>query len=217
MEVFMSSLVTGSSSVRLFIGNPDVSFCFDGQNHLSVTMDTEQLHITSVESKDCDDYVSLFGDAEVMGKYATCQTKTREETEKRVNDSWVARWHNNDPYSGLAVFKNDTDEFVGHVVLGYGDQPGQAELAYLFKKAHWGKGYGKETVTAVVREYAPALFKQGYLLEGKSLETITACARPDIPAAIKILEKVGMHKTGEGEKYGALRHHFAIELSAIMA
>ncbi len=147
-----------------------------------------------------------------MRKFATGQTKTREEVVARIKDVWVKRWHQNDPYNGLAAFKKDTDEFLGHVVLGHSGVQGQSEHAYLFMKNYWGKGFGTEAVPAVVKDYAPATVKEGYTLEGKTLEKIIATARPDNPGSVKILEKLGMHKIGEEEKYEALRHHFAINL-----
>jgi RimJ/RimL family protein N-acetyltransferase len=157
----------------------------------------------------------LFGDKDVMDKYATGQTKTREDMESRVKDVWVKRWHQNDPYAGLAVLKNDTGDFLGHVVIGHGNEPGQSELAYLFMKNHWGKGFGTEAVTAVVKEYAPATVAEGYTLDGEPLKKITATARPDNPASVRILGKLGMHEIGKEEKYGAIRHHFSFALSEL--
>jgi RimJ/RimL family protein N-acetyltransferase len=93
----------------------------------------------------------------------------------------------------------------------HGDAAGQSELAYLFMKSHWGKGFGTE----VVKEYAPAAIEKGYTLDGKTLEKITATARPDNPDSVRILEKLEMHKIGEEEKYGALRHHFSINLAEL--
>ncbi len=97
-------------------------------------------------------------------------------------------------------------------MIGHGDEPGQSELAYLFMKNHWGKGFGTEAVTALVKEYAPATVMEGYTLEGKTLENITATARSDNPASVKILEKLKMHKIGEEEKYESLRQHFSINI-----
>ena len=210
----MSLLVTNISSTHTYRGSAEVNFFLDEKDALAVTIDTERLHIRSVEAseEDCSSYVALFGDQDVMGKFATGQTKTREDMETRVRDVWVKRWHQNDPYSGLAVFKNDTDDFLGHVQIGHGDAAGQSELAYLFMRNHWGKGFGAEAVTAVVKEYAPATVEEGYAIDGKVLEKITATARPDNPGSIKILEKLGMHKVGEEEKYGALRHCYSIDL-----
>ena len=200
---------------QTYNGSSQVSFSVNQHDALLVTIDTQRLHMRSLKSseEDRNSYVALFSDPEVMGKYATGKPKTKEETETRIKETWVKRWHENDPYSALAVFKKDTAEFIGHVVIGHGDEAGQAELAYLFNKDHWRQGYGTEAVTAVVKEYAPATVAEGYTLDGSPLETITATARPDNPASIKILEKLGMDKTGKDEKYGALRHHYSISLS----
>ncbi len=213
----MTSLTSNVPTTHTYYGSSEVNFFLNDHNALTVTIDTNRLHIRSVEpsEEDYSSYVALFGDQKVMGKFATGQTKTREDTETRVKDVWVKRWQQNDPYSGLAVFKNDTDEFIGHVVIGHGDVAGQSELAYLFMKNHWGKGFGTEAVTSVVKEYAPATVQEGYTLDGKTLEKITATTRPDNPGSVKILEKLGMHKIGEEEKYGALRHHFSIDLSEL--
>lgn len=211
----MAAFASSVTSTHTYRGSSEVNFFLNNRYELTATIDTERLHIRSVEAseKDYSSYAALFGDEEVMGKYAAGQTKTREDMESRIKDSWIKRWHQNDPYAGLAVFENSTDDFLGHVVIGYGDEAGQSELAYLFMKNHWGKGFGSEAVTTVVKEYAPATVKEGYTLDGKPLEKITATARPDNPASVKILTKVGMHKIGEENKYGTIRHHFSINLS----
>lgn len=191
----------------------EVNFFVNDSDELSVTIDTERLHMRSVQAKEDDyaSYAALYGDPDVVCKYATGETKTREDIETRIKSVWVQRWHQQDPYSGLAIFKRDSDEFIGHVSLGHGDDPGQSELAYLFMKDHWRKGYGTEAITAVVKEYAPATVEKGYTLEGKTLEKITATARTDNTASVKILEKLGMKKVHEDEKYGATRGHFSID------
>jgi RimJ/RimL family protein N-acetyltransferase len=112
----------------------------------------------------------------------------------------------------LAVFKKDSGEFIGHVVLEHGDKAGESELAYLFNRPYWGQGYGSEAVSAVVKDYALATMEEGYSLDGKSLEKIVATTRPDNPASVRILEKTGMHIVGTDEKFGAPRRHYAIKL-----
>src|SRR5258708_5574228 len=104
------------------------------------------------------------------------------------------------------LYKNDSDDFLGNVVLGHGNTAGESELAYLFMKNCWKQGFGTEAVTPVVREYAPATVNEGYKLEGKPLCKIVATSRPDNPASCRILERVGMKKTGEEQKFGAQRN-----------
>lgn len=205
-----------TSSTHTYNGFSEIKFNVDKEKRLTVTIDTERLHIRSITSseEDLGYYTSLFGDPDVMCKYATGQTKTKEDMQTRINDSWAKRWKDNDPYSALAVFKQKNhNKFLGHVVLGYGDNPGESEIAYLFMKKHWKKGYGSESVKALVEDYAPATIKEGYLVEGKSLTKITATVRPDNPASVKIVEKVDMKKVKEEDKYGSTRYHYALELA----
>ena len=128
----MTHSASAVSNTHTYRGNSEINFF--ANDGLSVTIDTNRLHIRSVEATeaDYDRYAALFGAKDVMGKFATGQTKTRDEMRTRINDIWVKRWHENDPYTGLAVFRNDTDDFLGHVVLGHGDVAGESELAYLF-------------------------------------------------------------------------------------
>ncbi len=201
-------------TTHTYHGNSEINFFRDDQGGLFVTIDTERLHMRSVEPTEAeyDNYAALFGDETVMEKFATGQTKTREEIETRINEMWVKRWKKGDPYSALAVFKKETGDFLGHVVLGHGDQPGQSEIAYLFHQPYWRQGYGSEAVMALVTEYALATIWEGYTLEGLPLEKITAIARPDNPASCRILEKIGMQFLFEEERYGALRYRYSIDL-----
>ena len=104
----MSHLISSVSSTHTYNGNAEINFFKDEQDALSVTLDTDRLHIRSVKAKDEDYnfYAVLFGDQDVMSKYATGKIKTKDEITLRIRDSWAKRWVDNDPYSGLAVFKN---------------------------------------------------------------------------------------------------------------
>ena len=204
----------GARSLDGSCGGSDVCFDVSEEGTLTVDFQTDRLRLRSVTSSegDLDDYVALFGDPDVMRKYAMGVTRTREEIAERINSEWVRRWHANDPYSGLAVSLKATSEFLGHAMVEHGDAPGQAELAYLFKKNCWCNGYGKEAAGALVNKYAPATIRAGYTLEGKVLETIEATARPDNPASVKILEGLRMHRISEIQKFGALRYLYAIDV-----
>lgn len=211
-------LATATSSTHTYrSASSEINFFSDDQEGLSVTIDTARLHIRSVESKEVEynNYTALFGDKTVMEKFADGEIMPAEKIRARINDIWVKRWREKSPYAGLAIFKKDTDDFVGHIVLGHKPEGGTSELVYLLHAHQWGKGYGSEAATAVVREYAPATVQEGYILRGKPLEAIVATVRPDNTASIRILEKVGMHFTHTEEKYGALRHYYSIKLSEI--
>ncbi len=202
MATFKNSLLDNHSRTNL----TTIHFFSDIETGLHVTIDTERLHMCSIEStaKNCNRLAALFGDPEVMEKFATGEPIGKSKVAQRV-ENWANRWRNNDPYSGFACYIGNTDEFIGCVSPGHGDSPGISEISYLFHKLQWGKGYGSEAVTAIVNEYVPATIRNGYTLENKVLEKIVATARTDNPASQRILEKCGMQKVGTEEKYGATR------------
>lgn len=192
----------------------EIIFVSDEVEGLSVVIKTSRLYMRSVQATQAEfeNYASLFGDAVVMEKFGTGKPQTREHLETRIRDVWAQRWLQHDPYAGLAVFKGDTHEFLGHVVLEHGDRPGESELAYIFHQKYWNQGYATEAVRAIVQEYAPATVKEGYTLDGKPLEKILATARFDNVPSIRVLEKVGMKHTHGSQAYGALRNHYAVDL-----
>jgi [ribosomal protein S5]-alanine N-acetyltransferase len=195
--------------------NTQVNFSND-QNGLSVTIDTENLHMRSVQAteKDYDHYGTLFGDPEVVQKFATGEAKTREQMKKRIDDVWAKRWHENDPYSAFAVFEKSSGNFVGHAVLGHTDTPGEAELAGLGHQDYWHRGLGQEAAAAIVEDFAPATIKEGYLLDGSPLRKIVATARTDNYASKRILENIGMEYVRSREKHGARREEYAMYFGA---
>lgn len=193
----------------------DISFEYGDDNHLTVTIETERLHMQSVTSEQTGTYVTLLESTENMAMFADGQAWATEKTRQRVS-TWVSRWHQNIPFSSLAVTKNDSDDFIGHVVLGYGDDPGCSELAYVFDKKYWGHGYGKESVKTVVKEYAPELVKRNYKVEGNEFTSVVATARSDNDASIKILEATGMKCVKEDIKFGHNRHTFFIDTKLLI-
>ncbi len=183
---------------------------------LNVCIETDRLYLKSATAENLNDYSKLLGDAEVMAKFYDGKPWTIDKTKTHFG-TWIQRWANHDPFSSLAVFKKDDNTFIGHVVLGYGDdKPGQSELAYVFDKKMWGKGFGKEAVSAIVNEYAPELVRLKYKLEGKPFTSIIATTRPDNVASFKILKNsLGMESIKEEVKYGNIRHTFFISTSQL--
>lgn len=209
----MAQGVEGFSNKRTYFGDAQIDFITE-ERGLSVTIETPRLFAKSLTKKEYRDYVEIFGDRVVMAKYGDGKPKTEEEATKRVNDR-SERWEKRDPYSDLSIHDKYNDKFLGWVVLGRGDAPGESELAYMFHHRCWRQGFGNEAVGAVVKEYAPATVSEGYLMEGKPLEKIVATARPDNPASCKILDNVGMKVVRQGEGYGAIRNYYELVLNPL--
>ena len=191
---------------------PDIYFEKNPEtNQLKVTIETERLIMESTTHSHFSDYKNLFTMPENMYKVMDGNPWSGDKIGEQ-HHQWVARWNNDSPFSSLAILKNDTDEFIGHVLLGDGDQPGFAELAYVFDKKFWGQGYGKEVIPIIVQEYAPELVERNYKLIGENFKRIEATARPDNPASINLLKAAGLKKFSEKPKWGQLRHFFFLNI-----
>lgn len=183
-------------------------------NRLNVTITTERLVMESTRPAHLCHYKKLFMNSENMLKVMDGNPWSEYKIAK-CHEQWVAHWSNDNPFSSFAVLKKDTEEFIGHVVLDETDQPGLAELAYAFDKQFWGKGYGKEVIPIIVKEYAPELVKRDYKLAGESFKRIEATARPDNPASINLLKAAGLKKFSEKSKWGQFRHFFFVDTNLL--
>lgn len=147
---------------------------------IGVTIETERLRVSPVSHADAAEYHEhLFSDPKVMEKFATGEVRDRAYVHGRIN-TWVERWKSGDPFGGF-VIRDKSGEFIGHVVLGHGDDPGHAEIAYLIRADKSRQGYGSEAVRGVVQGLAPLLRAYGYPVENGQFRFIDATARPDNP------------------------------------
>ena len=196
-------------------GQPQVTFQEDDEG-LHVIIDTKRLRITSVSKHEVEDYQNyLFGVAKVMEKYATGKTKDKAYTEQRIA-AWVDRWREKNPFAGLVVRLKPQGyqaegEFLGHVVLGGGDELNSSELAYMIRADRWRQGYGSEAMGAAVLFFAPEMAQRGYKLPNKEpFERIIATSRKDNTASVRILNKLGFSVYKQTDKYGHTRDHYEL-------
>lgn len=188
---------------------PDIYFERNPEtDRLNVSIKTERLVMESTIPNHLCNYKKLFMDSENMLKVMDGNPWSEDKIGEQ-HKQWVAKWNNDNPFSSLAILKNDTDEFLGHVLLDESEWPGVAQLAYVLDKKFWGQKYGKEAIPVVVQEYAPVL-KENYKILGENFIGIYATARPDNPPSIKLLLAAGMKKIDEKSKWGQLRHFFFV-------
>jgi RimJ/RimL family protein N-acetyltransferase len=174
------------------------------------TIHTQRCVIKTLEQNDYDFYQGLFTDPEVMAKFEEGRPKTKEELKERFEVE-LSLWKSNNPYSTFSVFEKETKNFIGQVAL-VEDEPGYAEIYYLFNKCAWGKGYATETSKALI-DYAIHVAAKGYLVKGKQLIKINATARPDNPGSIRILEKIGLLLQKTFKKFGSIRHYYEMNVN----
>lgn len=195
-------------------GVPQVNF-IEADSGLRVNIKTHRLELTSVTMEDLDNYhTHLFGNPQIMEKYGNTQIWDKKKVKTTI-EKWMNRWNGKNPFSGLVV-QSHQGAFLGHVILGEGDEPYDSELACLIRKEAWGKRYGSEALGAIVLFYAPELVKKGYKIpQQAAFKRIVATARPDNKASGKILEKLGFTVYKQSEKYGHKRDHYALAVAAL--
>lgn len=221
---------------KRYTGKIDLGVDFEDAR-MDAHLYTDRLHLESIKARDVDDYARLFGDADVMGLYASGTTRSYEQTAARIKSSWIPRWEKGYPFSAFVIRDRETDAFIGHIVAGDGDdmgfdktgQSGYSEMAYLVERVHWNQGFGKEAAAAVVKEFIPYVVGKKYEVmtgiggdEEKSLplKWLTATARIGRdadrellnPASIKILTGLGFECRSTGEKFGHYRGYFGLEV-----
>lgn len=146
---------------------------------------SQRLRYRPITAADFDNVCSFLQDIEVM--YAWEFAFSDEQVHE-----WLAKNQKRYDTSGYGYFACETivdGQFVG--VAGFMDDQMEGkpctEIAYLFVKQHWGKGYAAEAA-ATMRDYAFTYY---------AIPTLVAQIKPDNLSSRKVAEKIGMSVTGE--------------------
>jgi RimJ/RimL family protein N-acetyltransferase len=200
-----------------------------------IQFETEKLILRSICSSDLENYKALWSHEKTMKLYGGNEARIKEvgvepwaqeqkEKIEKFANRLIKRWEAKDPFSAFAVFKKEGNQFIGHVNVGYGDEIGEAEAAWIIHADYQRQGYGTEAVTAVFKQVLPALIKAHEEKYGKPLEVnghpfqyVTATARIDNEPSLKIMHKLGMEYMGEKIAYGALRKQFKLTTEQLKA
>ena len=195
------SLTVRHHSCAYLSNSSEIRFQVNGESGLSVTIDTQRLHMRPVESTE-----------EEYDRYALLlEGIDRGEIRRRIDTIWANLWREQDAFSCFSVFTKER-EFIGSVALEHGDLPGVAKLSFLFQQSHAGNGYEAEAVGAIVKEYAPITAEESYKIEGNPLELIEATASPDSPDSYHIFESIGMKPIKEDSSSGPALLRYAIRI-----
>ncbi len=148
-------------------------------------LETERLTLRKLTQDDLPDMRAILQDPDVMYAY-----------EHDFSDADVQRWMDKQyrRYEELgfglwAVVLKETGEMVGQAGLTMQECEGEAvlEIGYLFKKAHWHRGYATEAATGC-RDYA-------FNILGS--DVVHAIIKADNYASQRVAKRVGMGKVKE--------------------
>ena len=149
------------------------------------TINADRVSLRRMTERDVDSLYTIFSDAEVMRYWSSPPMKDRSEAEKLLaethadfNRRLALKW-------GIAL--NIDDTIIGTSTLFHLDSNNQrAEIGYALGRAHWGKGYAREALRALL----------DYAFGGLDLQRIEADVDPRNTASIRTLERLGFQKEG---------------------
>lgn len=104
------------------------------------------------------------------------------------------------PSSFWIIRHKQTDECMGVVSIDLYHDGIHQELSYELLPQFWGKGFGSEVATAVLR----------YGFENLELKKIYAETQSKNVASVKLLRKIGMEFIGEIERFGEKQSVFLV-------
>ena len=146
------------------------------------TLRTERLLLRKPDLSDRDAIVSIAGDWDIARNLSPVpHPYTKEDAdfflEKVVPAQWV--W---------AITLGESEPLIGCIGLAPTEIENVADLGYWLARDHWGKGYGAESVRAVLK----------IAFDEFGISTVTAGPFAENIASIKVLKKAGFRFVGKG-------------------
>jgi RimJ/RimL family protein N-acetyltransferase len=153
------------------------------------SLETPRLDLRPFAAGDTAAMHRIYSDPVVMRYVATGPTANLGVSERLLRDYTVhQRAHG---FSFWGVVERSSGALIGDAGL-YRTPAGEVELGYTLGAPWWGRGYATEAAEA----WLDAAF--GVL----GIEAVIALAEPANVASLRVLEKVGMQRTGERTAFG---------------
>lgn len=160
-----------------------------------IILETDRLVLRELTLLDKENLSLILQDKDVMYAY-----------EHAFNDSEVDIWLNNqlrrykdDGFGLWAVILKDTNEFIGQcglTVQNIGEKE-VVEVGYLFKKAHWHKGYATESAIAC----------KNYAFNTLDIDEVYSIIRDNNMPSINVAKRNGMYLKGE-----FVKHYYGMDM-----
>lgn len=157
---------------------------------------TERLVLRDATEADAELLFELDSDPEVM-RYLMARHLDPAAYRERIRNVYLP--FEAHPWHGFYLaFDETADEFLGWVIcrpapghlfardLGW-TRDDEIEIGYRFRRAVWGRGIATEAAAALV----------ALALSDPVTASVVACARIDNGASLRVLEKLGLARTGE--------------------
>ncbi len=153
-------------------------------------IETDRLRMRALRGDDLADLVALINNWEIA-RWVSSVPHPYTEADGRA---WIARVRQ-DHATGrplrFAIALRECDRLIGGIGLdgSTGDESDEPALGYWVGQPHWGNGYAREAVAAVIE----------YGLRTLGMATIRAYTDPSNLASQKVLLRCGLEQVGEIE------------------
>lgn len=173
-------------------------------------LETERLLLRAVDKADLPALLVVNGDDDVT-RYLP-YTAWRDIADAEAWYRRISERHENGTAMQFAIVEKQLNTVIGSCLLfNLDDTSGHAEVGYVLGKAHWGSGYMREAVAALI----------DYAFDGLALRRVEAIADPRNLASDRLLARLGFTREGhlrerwvmngevqDGYFYGLLRREW---------
>lgn len=159
-------------------------------------LNTERLVLRPMVVEDADAMWHVYSDVDLMTYWSSAPHETIEQTR-----AYVAENAKMDPFLSWAITE-DGGEALGHVNF-LEKRSGVGEIGYSLRRSHWGLGYAREAVAALI----------GHGFGERGYRKIVADTDPDNAASNRLLEALGFQR--EGYLYDEWETHIGIRDSIL--
>jgi RimJ/RimL family protein N-acetyltransferase len=146
---------------------------------------TERLVLRWISEDDIESLYAIFSDPQVMRYWSTVPLADREAAAELQRE--IAESNKSDKMIKWGLALRDSNTVIGTTTLfNLNLDNGRAELGYAMARAHWGKGYMNEALTALV----------SHAFEVMKLRRLEADVDPRNASSIRTLERLGFQREG---------------------
>ncbi len=165
-------------------------------------LQTDRILLREFDLSDIDDMALMYSDEEVM-KYIGLGGPVDSTGTERMIKGFIESYR----VRGFGIWgcvDKSTGRLIGH--CGFNLLPDKlTEIAYLFDKPFWGKGFAT-SISAQVLDY-------GFNRLG--LDEVVALAYPENTASIRVMQKIGMSPSGSRSYFGREFVFYTIEKNSV--
>ena len=143
-----------------------------------------------------DIYVDLLADAEV----ALYLPKRTKEENRQIFKTALLEYAAGEVLGRWGIFTAADHDFIGMCLLRYFDESGSVEIGYSLHKKYWGKGFATAMAEALI----------GYAFDRTATQEIVAVTALENVGSQRVLEKAGLRRQENINRYGAEAAFFRI-------